>query len=954
LNHIRRILPLLVLVLPSAAAAQGRAVDPVLRELARGEMREAIRRSRQLVPQPEPGGRPFGGALALERAGPGSEPRVGVLVRLATPAALDEVRATGAEVGVVVGDIATAWVPLDVLERVIGLAGVERVEAARALTTEHDSSMIAIRADGLRHVANGSWTGATGHGVLVGIYDTGLDVTHEDFLDPAGRTRVVALWDQTSNALNPPPGFTRGFYCTADAIQRRIDLSDLTACPQRDDNGHGTHVSGTAAGDGSAPAGGATQFRFAGVAPDAQLVVVRGGPGVFFENLIVEGLAFMRGIASARNQPMVVNLSLSGQFGPHDGSRLYEQVIDQLSGPGFIVVISAGNTGGNRNTTPPTPQRLFHARGVPVAGTTSEFVLELCHVGDESACLPYDPSVFVCEGNVVELTIWYEATDRLAVEVARPSGSTTSAARGERRESSDPGGRVVIDNGVDGPNPENGDIEAVILIDDCGTSGAPQSGSWRIRVSPEVAGSGQPYDLWIQRSALGLNGIGRGKDGFDNRIIVGSPGNATRAITVGAFATRMCWPSQTTSGQSCYVQREVIGDLARFSAGGPRRDGVLKPELVAPGIGVMSSRSRDIQPQSARLHPDNVHWVLEGTSMSAPHVTGAVALLLQANRDLRPEDAKSLFRSAAIQDAFTTRTYGPTGGAGCSGSDANRCPTPADWWGYGKLNVRDALFAITGSPGTLTISATPALPDTTVLARSGNRLPLLALTFASSPEEPIDVVGLTFEMTGRDPHARLVLVHDLDADGAPDPDEPVLGQEDAPLGDGETRVVLRPETLRVPQGGQLAVVLALELSGAGPHGGAFAAELVAAETQAVGVRSLASNPLVIGSIAGSGTAATSALRSDQLLSLSENPVRGSRVLMLFAETPTEAAIYTVTGRRVADLLPRLEGNTVSWDLTNSAGSRVAPGVYLVVLTVRGQTFREKLVVLTPGNPPDQS
>jgi hypothetical protein len=370
---------------------------------------------------------------------------------------------------------------------------------------------------------------------------------------------------------------------------------------------------------------------------------------------------------------------------------------------------------------------------------------------------------------------------------------------------------------------------------------------------------------------------------------------------------------------------------------------VLKPEIAAPGIGVASARSRDFSTSSTRLTPDGQHWVLEGTSMSAPHVTGAVAILLQANPTLDPEAVKTLLRTTAIRDAFTERTYG-TLSAGAA---------PSDWWGWGKLNVRDALRTMgNAAPAVLAIGAVDAAPDTAILGRQGNRLSLLALTLESRGTEAIDVLGLTFDVTGTDPAARLLLVRDIDGDRVADAGEPVLGSASLALQGDVVRLQVAPDSLRVPATGSTDLVVALELSGAAPHGATFEAALVPGATLSIGATTLMRNPLDVQDVASSGTAETSLLRSDQPLSLSENPVRGASVHFTFAEPPTAAAIYTITGRRVADLHARLAGERhLEWDLTNDDGARVAPGVYLMAFTVGGRTHTEKLIVLTPGADP---
>ena len=76
------------------------------------------------------------------------------------------------------GRIATARVPIDAIERLGALEGIDAVTAARPVTVDHDSSMSAIRADEVRTVSSGEWTGNAGHGVLIGVYDTGIDYRH--------------------------------------------------------------------------------------------------------------------------------------------------------------------------------------------------------------------------------------------------------------------------------------------------------------------------------------------------------------------------------------------------------------------------------------------------------------------------------------------------------------------------------------------------------------------------------------------------------------------------------------------------------------------------------------------------------------------------------------------------------------------------------------------------------
>ncbi len=907
-------------------------LDPVLREALRPAARaglERLPRPQDLVAGQDPRA-PGALAVRVERDG---VTRIGVFVRLENRSGLDAIRAAGGIVDTELGDIVTARIPIEGLASLGTAPGIGFVEAARAVAVEHDTSMIVISATEIRTRVGEEWSGATGDGALVAIYDSGIDLLHPDFRDADGRSRVVAAWDQTSSG-NPPPGFTQGFVCDSTAIANYVERNTSSACPLRDFTGHGTHVAGSAAGDGSATGNGLPAFRYTGVAPGAKLISVKGGNNSFFENLIVDGLTWIKQEAQRLRRPVVVNLSLGGQFGAHDGSRLYEQAIDQLSGPGFIVVISAGNNGVNRNTDPILGGRLLHARGFATGTATTTFTMSLAQ---------HTPNPDLCNGNITQMGLWYSGSDRLRVEVVRPNGTSLAAPFSRSLTQDDATGRIAIDNGSGGVDPRNGDYGVQIRVDGCGTSGAPAAGNWQVRVTPEAAGSGRPIDLWVEVSSHGNTIPGTpmlGEQGFDNRFVVGSPGNATRAITVAAFATRMCWPSQTSSGTSCYVQREQIGDLARFSSGGPRRDGMRKPDIAAPGIGIMSARAGSAGFGASRAEPDGVHGVLEGTSMSAPHVTGSIAVLFQVKPDLTPEEARSILDASAVQDAFTLRTFDAAG-------------SPVDWWGAGKLHVQNALLALTGTgPAVLALSTEPAIPSQPTLAKRGTRLPLLALRLSSQGTEAIDVLSLSFKARGTDPGAWLVLMHDANRDGRLNAGDVPLDSVQASLSGPERTfdIDLAAGKLRVPALGSTGVLVTLSLSGNAPNGATFHASFVPAETESIGLRSGERNQLVVApSSLESGPARTTLLADEELLTFSANPVRRDHVIFNFAEPPTTAAVYTMTGRRVIDLVTDGALN-VRWDLNNDEGGRVAPGVYLVVFTVRGEVFREKLVVLTPGRP----
>jgi len=151
----------------------------------------------------------------------------------------------------------------------------------------------------------------------------------------------------------------------------------------------------------------------------------------------------------------------------------------------------------------------------------------------------------------------------------------------------------------------------------------------------------------------------------DGRSSIAVPATAGRIIAVGAYTTRSS--SSSTSPES------LLGTLAPFSSMGPTLDKNktgLKPDISAPGRTVVSARS--IGMPLNQNATDAEHVSMQGTSMSAPHVTGLVALMLEANRTLSPERARTLLQESARKD-------GNTGAV------------PNDAWGFGKVDAHAAL-----------------------------------------------------------------------------------------------------------------------------------------------------------------------------------------------------------------------------------------------------------------------
>lgn len=543
----------------------------------------------------------------------------------------------------VAGTLATGSVLLRDLLSLSEDPQVLYVQASRPVYPALDVSVPEIGAPAL-------WYGsprATGRGVIVGIVDTGIDPLHRDFrVDRTGDgfeegSRILWLWDQGGTTPGGfPPWWGDG---TAEArygrvySQQELEVGIASGnAPVGDPQGHGTHVAAIAAGDGSA-----SPQALRGVAPEADLVVVK---TTFYEDTVVDGVRFVFEAAQALGKPAVVNLSLGGHGGSHDGNSLFERMIDALvDRPGRVVVAAAGNEGNRR----------IHVGGDVRAPTT--WHLEL-------------------EKSTVSVRFWHSGTATFSVSVRTPGGEEMSVFPGGQRWTVTASGGVWIDN-TSLPDPLSGDRSIYLAL----TDAAPGT-AWAITLTP-VLGGGR-VDGWVEQASAAQFREG------DTNFTISEPGNARRVITVGAYITKTRWTSvageQRAEGE--------VGALAPFSSRGPTRDGRIKPDLAAPGAWIASARSRMASPAGWLTLPGGEYAMLLGTSMAAPHVAGAAALLLSLRPDLTWLEVKdALTRGARVDSAV---------GA-----------APNTLWGAGKLDVsRAATLIASPSPQprpVLTLLANP-------------------------------------------------------------------------------------------------------------------------------------------------------------------------------------------------------------------------------------------------------
>src|SRR6478752_955753 len=611
------------------------------------------------------------------------------------------------------------------------------------------------RIEGWVHAASvREQTQTSGKGVVVGIVDTGVDLTHGDLRTATGETRVAWLLDvsrgpqhfhddlEVAYGCNLKPGCA--VYAAADL--EALQANNIAGDEPTDPFGHGTHVASLAAGNGLA----SPTPRYIGVAPEATYVVARVAQdnGAIQDADVLKAVKFVFDRAEELGMPAVVNLSLGSDFGAHDGSSALEVGLSSMVGPAFpgrAIVVAAGNSAG-----------LYDGLGGPYPGPFgihTEIHVPRASVSRVPVLTPAQ------NGNIVHGTafVWlaFREGDEVKVGVERQGNPLIEPlAVGAGNEADQGDYRVGVLNGTgsstdDSSSLSPGKQSAIVYID----------GSWRqdsdFAIVLEGHGSAQ---LWLQSlgdldpsTSLGALFPRGEKEGTIN-----VPASASGLIAVGATLNRTTWTDVAGNPVEMLdlgsLDNAPLDSIAYFSAAGPNALGAIKPDIVAPGVNLAGAMARSADPRYTNndmfaslgrcpgndecFVVDENHAITSGTSMAAPVVSGAIALLLELDPKLTQDAARAILQAGArpLQGiVLDPRQIGP-GALDLSGalsvitageSPALRTPTEhswltlsssyahpdPDWLLTAFVELRDDADQIADGfdPARLTLSADPAL-----------------------------------------------------------------------------------------------------------------------------------------------------------------------------------------------------------------------------------------------------
>lgn len=559
----------------------------------------------------------------------------------------EQIESFGGQAHVSVNGLAHLKLPLSKINKLKVLEDIEFASLSRKLKPCLDKALFDTHADSV-HLGLGNLPqGYDGENILIGVTDWGFDYSSPVFYDSLlQETRILAAWDQYKLSGPSPDNFDYGteFDTPNELNSVGSDTANIYSYST-----HGTHVASIAGGSSVGTA-------YKGIAPGVQFLFVT---FLVDEGAVLDAWEWMYQKSVEEGKRLVINMSWGlYHLGSLDGNSVLSTAISAYTDLGVVFVNSGGNN-GNVN---------FHLKHTFESDTIASRIQFYSYSAN--------PNMW---GQSIHS--WGEVGETFsnALEIKNTSGQVVAQTPYYSTQNTDTYIDTFLVNEIDtiwynisadNMHPLNGRPHMRLRVK-CTSSAyrvmfksAANSGTvhnWNVtELTNDVGNWGMPFSAY-----------GTGSMSGDNENGISEPSCADDVISVAAYASGWVTPTGVTTG----------GAMASFSSQGPRYDGLMKPDIAAPGVSIGAAISSYTDAsfssvESIEFNTRTYHFAkLSGTSMASPMVAGVAALLLQAKPELSATEVKQILLSTARED-------NKTGDLPAEGDPK---------WGHGKVDAMAAL-----------------------------------------------------------------------------------------------------------------------------------------------------------------------------------------------------------------------------------------------------------------------
>ena len=539
----------------------------------------------------------------------------------------DAVVAKGGKAMIISDQCVTVHLPANQILDIAGLDGVKKIYGSQEMRQFNDVSKVSTGVDKVQ-AGTDLDTPFKGAGVLVGVADNGFQYNHVAFTDATGKSRIVKVWRHNFEDEEP--------------------TADITFEDDEVGSSHGTHVAGISAGREVTYSSISGKMNVGGMAPESQVVLATAGSTL---TSLLECMSWLKEVAKEQAMPMVVNISLGSYGYPgHSRSDLI-RVFEPLPEKGIIYCAAMGNENEDRIHVMDTLKNV---------GDSKYFLMEVSS--------SYNSMLGACENE--------DSLQHYKIEVGLINAETHEI-------------QLIPDSVMEQHN-------GIFFASEIDSGSGQQIFLFSVTNVPKLCELLGLSD-WAEKSVIALkftaltpNVVVHGWDDHDtmgrmgdygvspdDRFVCSNLAAVSNFIGVGSYDNKATYKNM--AGSTYGSSASAPGQISYYSSRGPLLGGKIdKPTVLAPGLLVCSSvNSRTINYSSssavfaADANARNVKYadaekgkacfyygMMSGTSMASPAAAGIIALWLQANPELTPEDVEHIIKQTAVHDDLVQGTQG--------------------------------------------------------------------------------------------------------------------------------------------------------------------------------------------------------------------------------------------------------------------------------------------------------